>query len=161
MKLPPSWKTQLTVLVAAGALLAFAACGNDDDGANGNGGAGGETTVGVELSEWSVTPDDTSVPAGTVTFEVENVGEETHEFVVIGTDLDVLELPTEKDGSVAEEGELEVVDELEDIASGDTVELTVDLDAGHYVLICNILEEEHGEHESHYQMGMRTNFTVE
>jgi len=37
----------------------------------------------------------------------------------------------------------------------------VDLDAGNYVLICNIVEEEDGETVSHYQEGMRTPFTVE
>jgi hypothetical protein len=38
----------------------------------------------------------------------------------------------------------------------------VDLESGSYVLICNIVEkEEGGEVESHYQNGMRTEFTVE
>jgi hypothetical protein len=35
----------------------------------------------------------------------------------------------------------------------------VDLDAGNYVLICNIWDED--EQESHYQEGMRAAFTVE
>jgi hypothetical protein len=39
--------------------------------------------------------------------------------------------------------------------------LTVDLDAGSYALICNIVEEEEGEPEAHYAEGMRADFTVE
>jgi hypothetical protein len=35
----------------------------------------------------------------------------------------------------------------------------VDLEAGNYVLICNIWDEE--EREAHYGMGMRTAFSVE
>jgi uncharacterized cupredoxin-like copper-binding protein len=42
---------------------------------------------------------------------------------------------------------------------GSSEDLTVDLDAGNYVLICNIWDED--EQESHYQEGMRAAFTVE
>ena len=61
-----------------------------------------------------------------------------------------------------EEGEgVELIDEIEDIAVGDTPTLTVSLDAGSYVLICNIVEDEGDETIVHYQQGMRTGFTVE
>ena len=72
-------------------------------------------------------------------------------------------LPTDDDGAVLETGEgMEVVDEIEDIPIGDTPTLTVDLAAGSYVLICNILQEEpDGTLEAHYSVGMRTGFTVE
>jgi uncharacterized cupredoxin-like copper-binding protein len=95
-----------------------------------------------------------------VTFNIENEGpDDTHEFVVIRTDLDPTALPTEENGAAAETGEgMEVVDEVEHVPVGDTPTLTVDLTAGSYVLICNIYDE--GEHESHYQEGMRTAFTV-
>ncbi len=43
--------------------------------------------------------------------------------------------------------------------SDDTQSLTVDLDAGNYVLICNIYSED--EQEAHYSEGMRIGFTVE
>jgi uncharacterized cupredoxin-like copper-binding protein len=123
---------------------------------------GGGSSVGVTLQEFAVVPDEDSAEGGEVTFEIENVGEETHEFVVIATDLDATELPTAEDGSVDEEGSgIEVVDEVEDVPSGESEELTVDLEEGNYVLICNIVEEEGGEPESHYQEGMRTAFTVE
>lgn len=140
------------ILITAGLLIfAFAACG------------GGGATVGVTLQEFSVITDESSASAGEVTFEVENTGpDDVHEFVVIKTDLAPDALPTGEDGSVDEAGEgIEVIDEIEDIPVGDTPSLTVDLDAGNYVLICNIVEEHEGEIEAHYTLGMRTAFTVE
>jgi len=96
-----------------------------------------------------------------VTFQVSNTGpEDVHEFVVLKTDLDAGALPTDDTGAVLEEGEgIEVVDEIEDIPVGESQDLTVSLEAGKYVLLCNIYSAE--EQEAHYEMGMRTNFTVE
>lgn len=152
------------IWITAGALVVLAtACGGDDDTGGEDGDGDGGSGIAVTLQEWAVTPDSDSVAAGEVTFDIENTGEETHEFVVLSTDIDPNELPTADDGSVDEEGgEMEVVDEVEDIPSGDTATLTVDLDAGAYALICNIVEEEEGgETESHYAQGMRIAFTVE
>ena len=82
-----------------------------------------------------------------------------HEFVIIQTDLDPSDLPTDEHGAVDESGEgMEVVDEIEDIPVGET-QVTVDLAAGSYVLICNIYSED--ENEAHYAEGMRIAFTVE
>jgi uncharacterized cupredoxin-like copper-binding protein len=119
------------------------------------------TTIDVTLQEFAVIPAQDSAPAGSITFQVENTGpDDVHEFVVIKTDLAPDALPTDENGAVDEGGEgMEVIDEIEDIPVGDTPSLTVDLDAGNYVLICNIWDEE--EQEAHYQMGMRTGFTVE
>jgi uncharacterized cupredoxin-like copper-binding protein len=124
-------------------------------------GGGEETTVDVTLQEFAVLPAQDSAPAGSITFQVENTGpEDVHEFVVIRTDLAPDALPTDENGAVEEEGEgMEVIDEIEDIPVGETENRTVDLDAGSYVLICNIYDEE--EQEAHYAMGMRTAFTVE
>lgn len=136
----------------SGALLSLVACGG-----------GTETTVAVTLQEFSVLPAQESAPAGSITFEVENTGpEDIHEFVVIKTDLAPDALPTAEDGSVDETGEgMEVIGEIEDLATGATETLKVDLDAGSYALICNIVEEEGGDTLVHYQLGMRTGFTVE
>jgi uncharacterized cupredoxin-like copper-binding protein len=116
--------------------------------------------VAVTLQEWAVAPAADSAPAGDVTFEVTNNGpDDIHEFVVLMTDLDPAELPTDETGTVTEEGEgIMVVDEIEDIPVGETQELTVTLAAGNYVLLCNIYTE--SEAEAHYQMGMRVAFTV-
>jgi uncharacterized cupredoxin-like copper-binding protein len=105
-------------------------------------------------------PDAESAPAGDVTFTVTNNGpEDVHEFVVLSTDLDPGDLPTDEHGAVDEEGDgVDVVDEIEDIPVGETEELSVTLEAGTYVLLCNIYDED--EDEAHYQMGMRTAFEV-
>ena len=120
------------------------------------------TNVEVTLQEWAVVPSASSVPAGTVSFEVTNVGpNDVHEFVVVRTDLAPSELPTDETGAVREDGDgMEVIDEIEDLAVGSTETLALDLEAGSYVLICNIAEEDAGETEAHYAMGMRTAFTV-
>jgi uncharacterized cupredoxin-like copper-binding protein len=137
---------------ATAAVVLFAGCSGDE--------SGGE--VAVTLQEFAVGTQPTSVSAGEVTFNVTNAGpDDVHEFVVIRTDLDATELPTDETGAVDEEGEGidEVVDEIEDIEVGANPTLTVDLEAGSYVLICNIYDED--EQESHYQEGMRTALTVE
>lgn len=124
----------------AGALLLLPACG-------GNGG------IGVTLADYTVTPDESSASAGDVTFDVTNDAEQTHEFVVFKTDLAEDQLPTNEDGDVDEEGEgVELVDEIEDIEGGSSESLTVNLDAGNYVLICNL--------PGHYRQGMHASFTV-
>lgn len=119
------------------------------------------TTVNVTLQEWSVLPDADSVPAGAVTFVVTNEGpDDVHEVVIIRTDLDPGALPTDATGVVDEAAEgMEVIDEIEDIAVGDTGEVSVTLEAGSYVLICNIYDET--KQEAHYAEGMRIGFTVE
>ncbi|HET7869833.1 MAG TPA: hypothetical protein VFM85_05905, partial [Actinomycetota bacterium] len=68
-------------------------------------GGGGED-VDITLQEFAVGAVPSSVPAGSVTFNIENKGpDDTHEFVVIRTDLDPTALPTEENGSVSETGE--------------------------------------------------------
>lgn len=119
------------------------------------------TTVDVTLQEWAVVVGDDSAPAGEITFSVTNDGpDDIHEFVIIRTDLDPGDLPVDEQGAVTEEGEgMEVVDEIEDIPVGETQDVTVELEAGSYVLICNIYSAD--EDEAHYAEGMRTAFTVE
>jgi uncharacterized cupredoxin-like copper-binding protein len=148
----------ILAVVMALALVATA-CSSDDGDDEGDGGdAGG--AVAITLQEFAVIPAPASTAAGEVTFEVSNVGpEDVHEFVVFKTDLAPDALPTGEDGSVDEEGEgLTLIDEIEDMAVGDTASLTVTLEAGSYALICNIYDE--SEAESHYQEGMRVAFTV-
>jgi uncharacterized cupredoxin-like copper-binding protein len=137
-------------------VLALAAAVSVVAGACGGGGG----TVDVTVQEFSVVPSESSVGAGKVTFSVTNEGpDDTHEFVVIKTDLAPDALPTDDTGAVDEAGAgIEVIDEIEDIAVGDSPTLNVDLEAGNYVLICNVFDEE--EQEAHYQEGMRTAFTV-
>jgi uncharacterized cupredoxin-like copper-binding protein len=86
--------------------------------------------------------------------------DDVHEFVIVQTDLEPGDLPTDEHGAVDESGEgVTVIDEIEDLPVGETQEVTVDLEAGNYVLICNIYSAD--ENEAHYAEGMRTAFTVE
>ena len=151
--------TRLIPLASLSALMLVAsACGTSSSpSAAGPDG----TTINVTLQEWSVLPEVASAAAGEITFHVTNDGpEDVHEFVVIKTDLEPGDLPTDDTGAVDEAGEgITVMDEIEDIPVGESQDLSVALDAGHYVLLCNIYDET--EQEAHYTMGMRTNFTVE
>jgi uncharacterized cupredoxin-like copper-binding protein len=128
----------------------FVACG--DDG----------TEVNVTLSEFVVEPEEDSAEAGEVTFRPQNEGGETHEFLVVEADS-ADDLPTDEDGAFDEEGfgEDNVLGEVEDIEAGDDGELTLDLEAGSYVMMCNLVEEEDGESESHFAEGMHAEFTVD
>jgi uncharacterized cupredoxin-like copper-binding protein len=148
------------------AALVLAACssGSESPAPAGSPPAAGSPaagTVAVTLQEWAVVPASASAAAGDVTFQVSNTGpEDVHEFVVLKTDLDAGALPTDDTGAVVEAGEgIEVIDEIEDIPVGESQDLTVSLEAGKYVLLCNIYSAE--EQEAHYALGMRTNFTVE
>ena len=107
-------------------------------------------SVAVELNEWTVVPTPATASAGPVTFAVANKGAQLHEFVVVKTDLKADALPV-ADGKI-DESTLTPVDEIEDIAAGAAPTLSVDLAAGHYVLLCNI--------ETHYEQGMRADFDV-
>jgi uncharacterized cupredoxin-like copper-binding protein len=136
-------------------VLVLPACSDDGDDAQ-----DGDSTVDVTLQEFAVIPGSSSAPAGGITFEATNEGpEDDHELVIVRTDLDLAALPTSDDGSVNEEGDgIEVLDEIEEFPPGETRSLTIDLEAGSYVLICNIYDA--SEQESHYQEGMRVAFTV-
>jgi uncharacterized cupredoxin-like copper-binding protein len=120
----------------------------------------GATEVDVTLQEWQISTSTASVEAGEIYFKVNNVGpEDAHEFVIVRTDLAPGELPLE-DGKVPED-EIDLVDEIEPFTPGSSASITVNLKPGNYVFICNIADNEDGELESHYQLGMRTAFTVE
>ena len=135
------------------------------------------TVVKVELGEsgsnYFVRPDRTRVDAGKVTFSVTNVGKLYHEFIVYSNVDDV----APGDLTVNEENEAELVEDdivgeapyatppivPSDKKPGDAdhriraegwgAELTVDLKAGKYILLCNL--------SGHYQRKQYTAFTAE
>jgi uncharacterized cupredoxin-like copper-binding protein len=137
------------------AVFGLAGCGDDDDDSPST---PGTTTVNITLDEFTVAAAPGSVKAGTVDFAVKNSGAEVHEFVVVKTDLSIAQLPKSADGSFDEAGAgVTAVDEIEDIPAGATQHLTVSLAAGHYVLVCNIVEG----NESHFHEGMVADFMVQ
>lgn len=95
-----------------------------------------------------------TVSAGEVTFHINNNGEETHEFVVVSTDLAEGDLPVVDDQIPEDSDQLTAIDEVEDIESGtQDATLTVNLEPGHYVIFCNLL--------AHYGKGMHATINVE
>jgi len=125
-------------------------------------GAGGGT-VSVGLQEWAIVPAVATIQHGKVTFSAKNDGpEDAHELVVFRTDLGVRDLPKNAEGKVDEEGAgLTTIGEIEEFDPGKTASATFDLAPGRYVLVCNIVQDEpDGTKESHYIMGMSTEFTV-
>ncbi len=136
-------------LVVAAIGVAVAACGSSAASPSAPP-AAADGSIAVSLSEWTVAPAVAESAAGSVTFALTNAGEQMHEFVVVKTDLAADALPI-VDNKI-DESALTPVDEVEDIAVGATPTLTVDLDPGHYVLLCNI--------ETHYGLGMHADFTV-
>lgn len=80
--------------------------------------------------------------------------------VIVRTDMPADQLPMSDEGGTDEE-KVEVVDEIEPFGVNETLAVTVDLPKGKYVLLCDIVETEDGERESHYQKGMYLAFTVE
>ena len=88
------------------------------------------------------------VPAGLVTFDVVNAGEDTHEMIVFHTDLDPKALPPSgvNRGEVDEALIGEYMGGWEDVRPGSTVNGTLVLTPGRYVLLCNL--------PKHYENGM-------
>jgi uncharacterized cupredoxin-like copper-binding protein len=115
--------------------------------------AGTGTPIAIGEKDFAITADPSSAKKGSTTFNVDNAGPSTHEFVVFATDLAPDALPLADDGNVDEEGAgVTHIDEIEDIGSGCQASLTVDLDPGNYVLICNL--------PGHYAAGMHVEYKV-
>jgi uncharacterized cupredoxin-like copper-binding protein len=159
--------TRLTRVLAAGALgiAAFAGCSSDSKTTSTTAGAAGGVTVPTAATGTpvAVTAGDksdteqflTDVPdtakAGPVTFTLTNTGtSKKHEMVVLKSDAAIDSLPVDpatnrvsEDASVGEVGETD---------PGKTGTVTLDLQPGKYILVCNV--------EKHYAQGMRVAFTV-
>jgi uncharacterized cupredoxin-like copper-binding protein len=114
-----------------------------------------EGVIGTLLTEFDITLSAASAPPGEVVFEVRNAGALPHEVILVRTDLDAAALPVQ-DGAVDEEA-LDIVAEVRDLAAGEAATMTAELEAGHYVLICNLS----GHYESGvHGPGMKVNFDV-
>ena len=116
--------------------------------------SGSSDAIEVTLDDFSISPSTTTAETGEITFSATNEGSETHEFEIFtvpeGVDPSALEVSDDAADTGA--AGMTVVDEVEDIAPSTTAELTVNLEAGAYALICNL--------PGHYAEGMVTEFTV-
>ena len=113
--------------------------------------APGGSQVVAELFDNKITVNVASVKAGTTKIGVRNLGTMQHSFEVLKTDLPPDKLPV--DGASAKAKEDGKVGEIPSIAAGKSAAVTLDLQPGKYVFICNIA--------GHYQLGMHTGFTVD
>jgi len=116
--------------------------------------AGG--TIGIGLNQWSITPTAARVSAGPVTFNVDNEGDITHEFVVLRTDtpaaaFTIGSFENEPD-RINEDTVGTNVGETGDLEAGALNALKINLAPGHYAFVCNL--------SGHYHAGMHTDFTV-
>lgn len=136
------------------------------------------TVIDVELGEQSgaryfVKPAQATVEAGTVTFAVTNVGELYHEFIVYSNvdEIAAGDLPIDEEANEAVLAEDDILGEAPyatppivpaDKEPGDAdhrirpewgAELTVDLEPGKYILLCNI--------EGHYANRQYAELTAE
>ena len=146
----------MVVIVFALVALGAAGCGNGDDTGSSSAstsatssdteGTAVAATVQDSRSRW-IRPRRRRVRS---TSSITNDGPSTHEFVVVKTDTAPDALPT-ADGEVTEDG-IDVAGEAEDIAPSTEATLSLDLEAGSYVIICNVV--------GHYEQGMNTGFTV-
>ena len=149
-------RNRLVVACVAALALGTVACSSSSSSSTSAGGtttsssSEGGATVSATEKDFAITLDPTEASAGEVTFDISNEGPSAHEFLVVASD----EAPDSfqaEDGVVPEDS-LDVVDEAEDIAPSTTTDLTVDLEAGSYVIMCNL--------PGHYEAGMHAGFTV-
>ncbi len=152
----------LVTLLLFGA-LAFTACGGDDDDAaptaaateaatEAAAGDDHADTVEVTLSDFAIAVSESEAHSDApIEFVVANEGAAPHELAIVKTDLAADALPV--DGGAVDEGQVDVVGRIAQFDANSSQTETFSLDAGSYVLICNI--------PGHYQLGMTLAFTVQ
>ena len=146
--------------------MGLAACGGDDSSASADSSTSAADkgkVVNVQLGEsgstYFVKPDQTTVEPGRVTFAVTNVGELYHEFIVYSNldNVSAGDLAINEEEDEADLVEENIVGEAayatppivpSDREPGDAdhhirgggwgAEMTVDLEAGEYILLCNL-----------------------
>ena len=121
------------------------------------------SAVSVNITEYIVAPAPTSASAGHITFTVKNIGGTEHELQVIKTELAPGALPANADHSANLQGAgVQVAGSVPKFAKQEKRSLTLDLQPGSYVLICNVVQQNsNGTTTSHYAEGMRAAFTVQ
>lgn len=146
--------------MTAGAAVALAGCGGSSSSGTPSASTttttattqtAAATTVNVTLggsNEFALTADRTTVSAGTITFNVTNAGSMVHEMVIVPAP-DGADALKKADGEADETGS---PGEVPETASGKSGSVTVTLEPGKYILVCNL--------PGHFAAGMWTNLTV-
>jgi iron uptake system component EfeO len=118
---PVASRTRLALVpLALATAAALAAC--SAGAGSGAPAAPSGPVIEVAASDYAFDPSAISLAPGAVTFRVENVGAEEHEFEIFEGDT--------------------VVDEIEGLVPGLTKELTVTLGAGRYTFVCKLADHE-------------------
>ncbi len=110
-----------------------------------------DSQVVAEMTDYKITVNVPSAKAGKIKIGVRNLAAMEHSFEVIKTDLPQDKLPV--DGASAKAKEDGKVGEIKSLPAGKSGAVTLDLQPGKYVFMCNIA--------GHYQLGMHTGFTVD
>jgi uncharacterized cupredoxin-like copper-binding protein len=103
--------------------------------------------VPVSLTDFKVNAPSAQLKAGKTEFDVTNAGKVEHELIVIDTSKPAARLA--KGGKASESGK---VGEVAGLKPGDRKTLVVNLQKGHYALICN--------DPGHYMAGMHMDLVV-
>ena len=153
----------LTAIAIVGAFGALACGGDDSSSMPMDGGSGKNMTVDpaavqVMLSNWAVTPAQSALTAGKVTFQAMHQmdhgmnasaeGGATHELIVAAEE-------TPGSGSFSK-----ILLKLTEIKPGESKTGSVELKPGTYELSCQVGEVVQGKAVSHYAKGMHTTVTV-
>lgn len=147
-----------SVLGLAAASLVLGACA--DDGTTG--GLVSGATVHVTLNEWTITPDRTTAPAGSMTVIADNKGADVHDLVLIETDIAPGSLPVTTAGDVDLKGAgVLVISTVADVAPGATGQFRLDDSTpGAYVFVSTVATS-NGKTVGHpYAKGMFHAFTI-
>jgi uncharacterized cupredoxin-like copper-binding protein len=117
------------------------------------------TQVDITLTEWALVPSVKEIKAGKIYFLATNNGpERPHEVVIIKSDLAPEQLPFEN--AKVPEDKVSVIGEIESFAPQSAASGEFMLEAGNYVLICNLRDIVGFAFESHYREGMYSVFKV-
>ena len=135
------------VVAVAGLSAGLSGCASGGSSAQG-------TRVVVVEHDFGLAASPVSVPAGTVTLQVENRGPSTHELNVDETSAAPGALPLQANSLQVNEdsSQLKNVGSVGDVRVHTTQHLTLHLKPGHYVLFCNL--------EGHYLGGMHVALDV-
>ena len=139
--------TSGTMMRSSGAASGMGAGMMSRSGASANASApvvNGAHVINTQLGEMYVRPSVTSVPAGKVTFKATNAGNLTHELMVerMPIKFDSTNTPTES----------AALGMIDDMAPGESGQMTLTLKPGQYMLFCNV--------SGHYAAGQHTVLTV-
>jgi uncharacterized cupredoxin-like copper-binding protein len=113
-----------------------------------------ETDLTADVKEWSISLSGASTAAGEVAFGLTNAGNIPHEFIVVRSELSGEGLQAQVDAATSrlDETTLDAIGEQPEFSPGETKTLTLSLEPGRYVVLCNIA--------GHFSSGMYADLEI-